>query len=61
MSKSPSYVSKNATYIGPDFLPTSGGSKNIPKTKQYYLLGDVKFSKMVKRVKLKLCMKKVLS
>ena len=27
-------VSKNATYIGPDFVPTSGGSKSIAKTKQ---------------------------
>jgi hypothetical protein len=53
MSKSPSYVSKNATYIGPDFLPTSKGSKNIPKTKQYYLLGDVKYSKDGKASKIK--------
>ena len=53
MSKSPSYVSKNATYIGPDFLPTSKGSKSIAKTKQYYLLGDVKYSKDGKASKIK--------
>jgi hypothetical protein len=53
MSKSPSYVSKSATYIGPDFLPTSGGSKSIAKTKQYYLLSDVKYSKDGKASKIK--------
>jgi len=53
MSRSPSYVSKNATYIGPDFLPTSKGSKSIAKTKQYYLLGDVKYSKDGKASKIK--------
>ena len=53
MTKSPSYVSKNATYIGPDFLATSGGSKNIAKTKQYYLLTNVKYSKDGKASKIK--------
>ena len=53
MSRSPSYVSKSATYIGPDFLPTSGGSKSIAKTKQYYLLSDVKYSKDGKASKIK--------
>ena len=53
MTKSPSYISKNATYIGGDFLPTSKGSKNIPKTKQYYLLSDVQYSKDGKASKIK--------
>ena len=53
MTKSPSHISKNATYIGGDFLPTSGGSKNIPKTKQYYLLSDVQYSKDGKASKIK--------
>jgi len=53
MSRSPSYVSKNATYIGPDFLATSGGSKSIAKTKQYYLLTNVKYSKDGKASKIK--------
>jgi len=53
MSKSPSYVSKNVTYIGGDFLPTSGGSKSIAKTKQYYLLSDVQYSKDGKASKIK--------
>ena len=53
MTKSPSYISKNATYIGGDFLPTSKGSKNIPKTKQYYLLSDVQYSKNGKASKIK--------
>jgi len=53
MTKSPSHISKNATYIGGDFLPTSKGSKNIAKTKQYYLLSDVKYSKDGKASKIK--------
>jgi len=53
MSKSPSYVSKNVTYIGGDFLPTSGGSKSIAKSKQYYLLSDVQYSKDGKASKIK--------
>jgi len=53
MTKSPSHISKNATYIGGDFLPTSKGSKNIPKTKQYYLLSDVQYSKNGKASKIK--------
>ena len=53
MSKSPSYVSKNVTYIGGDFLPTSGGSKSIAKSKQYYLLSDVQYNKDGKASKIK--------
>jgi hypothetical protein len=53
MSKSPSYVSKNVTYIGRNFLPTPGGSKSIPKRKQYYLLSDVQYGINGKASKIK--------
>ena len=43
-SKSPSYVSKNATYYNEDFFPTES-KKSIPVTRQAYLARDTDFTK----------------